>query len=180
MIDISETQAGETFEAKLAGLPCSALSDLGRSYLTELEGLPGRGELPVVTDKMPDNFPWVGLIKLLFPEARVIHCFRQPLDNCWSIYKNLFGTGHNYAYDLGELGAYYVQYARVMDHWRRLLPGYMHEISYETLVADTEKEVRVLLDYCGLDWDVRCLDFHRTERVGTDPELQSGPSTDLP
>lgn len=153
------------FSSRLSALTPPQLMELGRAYLDQLAALPGRGERPFVTDKMPHNFLLIGLIKVLFPEARVVHCRRHPMDNCWSIYKNLFKSGHSYAYDLAELGDYYVQYAKLMEHWHRLLPGFIYDISYEALVDDTENEARNLLGFCGLDWDERCLEFHRSKRA---------------
>jgi tetratricopeptide (TPR) repeat protein len=138
---------------------------LGRKYLEKLTATKGHDDEPNITDKMPHNYIDIGMIKMMLPEAKVIHCNRNPMDNCWSIFKNLFENDlHRYAYDLTELGRYYVRYSQLMAHWRRTLPGYLHEISYETLVKDTESEIRKLLDFCDLAWDNRCLTFYRTKR----------------
>ena len=117
-----------------------------------------------VTDKMPGNFLFVGLLRIVLPRARVIHCRRDPLDTCWSIYKHLF-TGHQpFAYDLEELGRFYRLYQRLMAHWAAVLPGYVLEFDYESLVHNQEDATRKLLDFCGLPWDDSCMDFHRTVR----------------
>jgi tetratricopeptide (TPR) repeat protein len=134
---------------------------LGRRYLAHA----GTCDAPHFVDKMPLNFLHAGLISLTLPGARMIHCRRDPLDTCLSIYALLFSSGHPFAYDQGELGRTYNLYRAVMEHWRRALaPGSLLEIDYESLVRGTEDEVRRLLDFCDLPWDARCLDFHRTNR----------------
>ncbi|MBI4921781.1 MAG: sulfotransferase [Devosia nanyangense] len=124
----------------------------------------GRGKSRF-TDKQLDNFKRIGLIKLLFPRARIIRCLRDPLDNLFTIFRRPFG-GNNvaYSYDQQELAAYYRLYRKMMAHWHDLLPGAVLDVSYEQLVADPEPSMRRLLDFCGLDWDPACLEFHRTER----------------
>ncbi len=114
---------------------------------------------------MPNNYLHIGLIATLFPNARIIHCRRDPLDTCLSIYCHDFPGNHPYAYDLANLGHYYRQYDRVTDHWRRVLPQPMLEVQYEDLVADQEGMTRKILNFCGLEWDDRCLAFYKTERV---------------
>ena len=116
------------------------------------------------TDKYPFNFINVGLIHLALPNARFIHSSRSPLQTCLSIFSRIF---HDvpFGYDLGELGRYYRAYDALMKHWQSVLPeGVMIEVKYEELVGDLEGNVRRLLAHCGLDWDERCLAFHRTTR----------------
>ena len=122
-----------------------------------------------VTDKMPHNFLALGLIDLLFPEARVIHCQRDPMDNCLSIYFQHFNGMHSYANNLEHLGIYYRQYERVMEHWRTVLRVPILDMQYETMVADPEQSARKLVEFCGLDWDDRCLRFYETGRVVSTP-----------
>jgi tetratricopeptide (TPR) repeat protein len=118
-----------------------------------------------ITDKMPSNFMFVGLIHLALPHARIIHTRRDPVDTCLSCFSHQFGHGLEWSCDLGELGRYYRQYQQLMAHWRRMLPSdAMLEVRYEDLVADFEPQARRLLAYCGLDWDERCLAFHKTQR----------------
>ena len=118
-----------------------------------------------ITDKMPANFFAIGLIHAMLPNARIIHVRRDPLDTCLSCYTQLFSRGHEYSYDLFELGKYYRGYAFLMEHWRTTLPpGSFLEVSYEDVVSDLEGQARRMLEYCGLDWDRACLDFHRNER----------------
>jgi tetratricopeptide (TPR) repeat protein len=117
-----------------------------------------------ITDKMPLNFMHLGLIALLFPKARVIHCLRDPLDVCVSIYFQLFRSGNDYAYDLADIGAYYRQYRRLMAHWREVLPLQTLELGYEDLVSEQERNTQRLLEFLGLPWDERCLAFHNNPR----------------
>ena len=117
-----------------------------------------------ITDKMPRNFLYLGLMAALFPKARVIHCTRDPIDTCLSAFFLNFPGDHPYAYDQEKLGRYYRAYDRLMDHWKRVLPIEMMELRYEDLVADQRSMTAKLLSFCGLDWDSTCLDFHRTQR----------------
>jgi tetratricopeptide (TPR) repeat protein len=118
-----------------------------------------------ITDKMPTNFQYVGLIHALLPNARLIHVVRDPVETCFSCFSRLFAVGHGHTYDLGELGRYYRAYARLMRHWRETLPaGAMLEVRYEDVVSDLDGQVRRLVAYCGLEWDPACLAFHQTDR----------------
>jgi tetratricopeptide (TPR) repeat protein len=121
---------------------------------------------PRVTDKMPTNFYYLGLIHAVFPNAKIIHCRRHPIDACLSIYFQNFSSGHAYKSDLESLAVFYEQYVRLMDHWRSVLPaGTMYEFWYEDLVEDTENQARRLLDFLGLQWEEGVLDFHKKERA---------------
>ena len=97
--------------------------------------------------------------------AKVIHCRREPLDTCLSLYKTYFSGDVPYAYDQRELGRYYRLYEELMAHWHEMLPGFMCDIHYEELVADQEAQSRRLLEFCGLEWDDACLAFHKTDRA---------------
>ena len=118
-----------------------------------------------VTDKLPHNFLALGLIDLLFPEARVIHCQRDPMDNCLSIYFQRFNADHAYANNLEQLGIYYRQYERVMAHFRNVVRLPILDMRYEQMVAEPEQSARRLVEFCGLEWDDRCLRFYETRRV---------------
>jgi len=121
-----------------------------------------------ITNKMPDNFMFIGMIKLMLPNAKIIHCRRDPLDTCLSIFKNLFtANNYYYAYDLSILGQYYLLYRDLMTHWCIVLPDFIYNIQYEDVVAEQEKQSRALLAYCGLEWDNACLEFYRTDRPVT-------------
>lgn len=117
-----------------------------------------------VTDKMPFNYRALGFISLLFPRARIIHCRRDPLDVCLSCYFARFKEQLDFSFNLVEIGRYYRDYERLMAHWRSILPNPMMEVQYEELIADQEGQTRRMLDFCGLEWDARCLDFHETNR----------------
>jgi tetratricopeptide (TPR) repeat protein len=122
-----------------------------------------------VIDKMPHNFLFVGIIALLFPNARIIHCTRDAIDNCLSCFFHTFNDRHGYNAELGKLGLYYREYHRLMRHWTELLPGRIYESRYETMVADQEAETRRLIDFLGLPWDDACLRFYETDRAVTTP-----------
>jgi len=117
-----------------------------------------------ITDKMPGNYHQLGLIAGALPNAAIIHIRRDPVDTCWSCYKQNFARGQYWSYELGELGRQYRRYSELMAHWRRVLPGRFMEIDYEEVVADTETAARRLVAHAGLAWDDRCLAFHETDR----------------
>lgn len=120
---------------------------------------------PVVTDKMPSNFFWVGFILSAFPEAKIINIERDPMAVGWSIYKNYFASGHGYSCSFADIAAYYRLYLKAIEFWRQKFPGAIYTLNYEQLTVNQEDETRRLLDYCGLDWNENCLRFHETKRV---------------
>ena len=125
-----------------------------------------------VTDKTPRNFELLWLIRLAFPDARIIHCRRRPVDTCLSIFFLNFSARQGYACNRGDLVFFYRQYERLMDHWRRALPAdRFTEVEYETLVADREAQTRRLIAFCGLDWDEACLAPERNNRLVKTPSL---------
>jgi hypothetical protein len=137
---------------------------LGANYL-EIVSRPMRGER-VITNKLPGNFQLIGAIRMMFPEARVIHCCREPLDTALSCFKNIFGAGTVlYSYDLNELGKLYRLYEKMMAYWNKVLPGWIYALHYEQLTTAPEAEIRQLLEFVGLPFDERCLSFYETERV---------------
>jgi len=118
------------------------------------------------TDKMPGNFMYIGMIRLLFPNAKIIHCVRDPVDTCFSSYKRYFsGDGLYFTYNQKELGQYYGYYRELMDYWHQLFPDEIHELSYENLISDQEAETRKLLEFCDLSWDDKCLTFYEASRI---------------
>ncbi|MDX2425923.1 MAG: tetratricopeptide repeat protein [Cycloclasticus sp.] len=147
----------------LKGLNHAQLKALGEKYVA---GLQERApEAKHITDKMPANFTCIGLIHLMLPNAKIVHVKRSPVDTCLSGFSRLFNKSQHQSYNLAEMGRYYRNYFDLMQHWREVLPvGSFYDIQYEDLVANTEKESRALIDYCGLEWDDACLDFHKTER----------------
>jgi tetratricopeptide (TPR) repeat protein len=162
--EVSSTFAvAGAFPEGVAAMTAAHFTDLGARYVAELARLaPGAKR---ITDKLPSNFFFCGLIHLALPNACIIHVARDPVDTCMSCYSILFADGNPYSYDLAELGRYYRHYAALMTHWHRVLPaGRMLDVRYEDVVADLEGQARRMLAHCGLDWDASCLAFHRTER----------------
>ncbi len=140
---------------------------LAKQYLDHLHDL--SPDAARVTDKMPHNFQYLGLIELLFPHAHIIHCQRNPLDTCLSIFSYDFNAMHGYATKLEWLGQYYRKYEALMAHWKKVLTVPFMEIGYEDLVADQERLTRKLVEFCGLEWDDRCLRFHENKRSVNTP-----------
>ena len=123
-----------------------------------------RGDRPFFTDKNPNNFMHVGLLQLILPNAKIINAKRHPLDSCYGSYKQLFAKGQPFTYDLVEIGEYYLQYQRIMDHWHEALPGKVLDVQYEEVVTDLESQVTRILEHCELEWEESCLKFHETSR----------------
>lgn len=167
---------GHRYPHTLASASDAQLAALATGYLADLDALRGANKSRV-TDKLPGNYMYLGLIATLLPNARIIYCSRDARDVCWSNFTQRYASGHGYAYDLGDLGFEYRQHARMMAHWRALLPGRFHEVRNETLIEEPERVTRALLEYCELPFDARCLSFHETRReagrgVGTASDLQ--------
>ncbi len=134
----------------------------GEQYIEQTRAY--RGAAPFFIDKMPNNFMHVGLIRLILPNAKVIDARRSPMACCFSCFKQLFGEGQEFTYGLPEVGRYYRTYARVMDHWDEVLPGFVLRVMHEDVVDDLETQVRRMLDFCGLPFEENCIRFHQTER----------------
>jgi tetratricopeptide (TPR) repeat protein len=151
------------YGANLMSLPREGSARLAQRYLKFIDRT--SREAARVTDKMPHNFEHVGLIALLFPNATIIHCKRDAIDNCLSCYMNAFNESHDYGTDLGKLGRYYRAYDRLMKHWHKVLPGRIFDNQYETLVADQEGQSRKLIAHCRLEWDEACLNYTENDRA---------------
>lgn len=136
---------------------------LARQYLDYLDGIAPES-FKRVTDKLPTNFINLGLIALMFPNARVIHCQRHPLDTCLSIYFQNFSAAHSYSTNLQNIAHNYCEYRRLMEHWSKVLEIRIYDIEYEVLTSDFENEVRELIAFCGLEWEENCLKFFDSER----------------
>jgi tetratricopeptide (TPR) repeat protein len=142
----------------------TTLQRIAQVYLSRLPAL-AAGKVRIV-DKLPGNFLNIGLIRLILPNARIIHTVRHPIDTCVSCYSKLFTSGQHFSYDLAELGRYYRGYRELMTYWRSVLPlEAMLDVFYEDVVDDLEGQARRLIDYCGLEWDSRCLSFDKTSRT---------------
>lgn len=152
-----------SFPDNLRYLDAQTLRAWGAEYVAAVQARAPQAKH--ITDKMPANFFAVPLIHLMLPNAKIIHVNRNPVDTCVSCFTRLFHRKQEHTYNLAELGRYYADYARLMDQWRKVLPaGAFYDVQYEDIVADQEGEARKLLEYCGLEWNEACLDFHKTQR----------------
>jgi len=144
--------------------------ELGENYLetTRIQ----RNDYPFFIDKMPNNFRHIGLIHLILPNSKIIDARRHPMGGCFSGFKQLFANGQTFTYGLEDIGKYYRDYVRLMDHWDAVLPDRVHRVQYEDMVSDTENEIRALLDYCQLDFEEQCLRFYETERAVRTPSSE--------
>jgi tetratricopeptide (TPR) repeat protein len=150
------------FPEVVTSLSGEQLRAFGARYVEQVRALAPTADR--VTDKMPSNFRFIGFIHMTLPNAKIIHTRRDPVDTCISCFSRMFGK-KSFMSDLGTLGRYYRAYETLMAHWRRVLPpGAMLEVQYEELVQDFESQARRIIDYCGVEWDARCLDFHQTAR----------------
>jgi tetratricopeptide (TPR) repeat protein len=138
---------------------------LGRDYIRCAETATGRSGRFI--DKMPLNYLYCGLIRQALPHAKLIHLTRHPLAVCYAMYKTLFKDGYPFSYDLGEIGEYYLAYRRLMDHWQQIMPGTIYSLSYESLVTDQRGESEKLLEFCGLQWEEACAQFHQNPAAST-------------
>lgn len=153
----------EEYPAYINKLTTEQLNITAQHYLDKLES-----HSPTalrVTDKMPQNFLQLGLIAQLFPQARIIHCHRHPLDTILSIYFQDFSKGHNYSFKLENIYHYYQQYQALMAHWKKTLKLNILDVSYSNMVDDFENTCRGLIEFVGLNWDKQCLDFHKSKRA---------------
>ena len=117
------------------------------------------------TDKAPLNFIWIGFIKEIFPNAKIIHCRRNPKDNCLSIYKNNFDDNLNWAYNKEELSSFYQEYYELMKFWNKNLPNFIFNLNYEEIISNSEFTIKKLIKFCNLEWDENCLKFFQNKRL---------------
>ncbi len=158
---------GRSFPECVPLLSGPQVNELGRFYLARL--LRRATAERYVVDKTPMNFQYVGFITAILPGARIVHCRRDPMDNCLSIFKLPFETSHTYAHDLQALGRYYRHYSELMLHWERVAADHMITLQYEELVADLPGQTSRLVQFLGLEPDARMLEFHKTERLVKTP-----------
>ncbi|NNC59893.1 MAG: tetratricopeptide repeat protein [Erythrobacter sp.] len=147
----------------LQELGSDQLAKFGRDYIenTRIH----RQGAPFFIDKMPNNFRHVGLIHLILPNAKIIDARRDPMDCCFSGFKQLFAEGQEFTYGLHEIGRYYADYVELMDHWDAVLPGRILRVQHEDVLDDLEGQVRRMLEYCELPFEQACIDFHQTDRA---------------
>jgi len=158
---------------KINNLKNNDLKRMGQEYIDKVKNISKNSEK--ITDKLPINFKWVGLIKLILPNAKIIHCVRNPKDTCLSIYKNYFPNYDlNFAYNLNELTAYYKEYFYLMRYWKKNIKDFVIDIHYEDIVSNPEKNIRYLLKICKLNWDKKCLKFYENKRaIKTASDIQA-------
>ena len=152
------------YPATLRELRGSDFYGYGRQYIEDTRIYRSTNR-PRFTDKLPNNFSHLGFLHLILPRARVINARRHPLDSILGSYKQLFGQGQHFVYDMDELVLYYRLYHQIMKHWHRVLPGKVLDVHYEETVGDLETQVRRILAHCGLQFEEACLRFHETERA---------------
>ena len=138
------------------------LKEMGINYIENLNRFKTNKDF--ITDKAPLNFRWIGLIKLILPKSKIIHCTRDSKDNCISLFKNIFEGTLNFSYDLEEIGKFYNLYKNLMKFWKKKLPDFIYDISYEKLIENQKEETKKLLNFCDLNWDENCLNFHKNKR----------------
>jgi tetratricopeptide (TPR) repeat protein len=146
----------------IANLTQQQLKELGEEYISNTQV--HRGKSPFFIDKMPNNFAHIGLIKLMLPQAKIIDARRHPMAACFSGFKQLFTTGQPFSYGLENIGKYYIDYIRLMDHWHNVLPEQVLTVNYEEVVNDFENQVRQILSFCGLEFEQSCLEFYNNQR----------------
>lgn len=156
---------GEMFPGGLEKFDNALYQQLGQQYLQRLRLYSQSPEQEYITNKMPTNFVLIGLIKIMLPNAKIIHSKRNSMDTCLSCYKNSFGQPQPYTHDLQDLARYHLAHDKLMQHWHSVLPFQIYSAEYESLVENPEEEIRALLNYCDLPFEENCLNFHQTERA---------------
>jgi hypothetical protein len=139
------------------------LKSIGDRYLSLLSKYNYKENL--ITDKAPLNFRWIGLIKLILPNSKIIHLSRSPKDNCLSLYKNIFDENLDWTYDENDLSNFFQEYRSLMKFWRKKIPDFIYDIQYEDLISNSEFEIKKLLNFCDLKWEKSCIDFHKNKRA---------------
>ena len=158
------------YPAVLADLTMEERTRFGDQYIADTQI--HRGDAAFFVDKMPNNFRHIGLIKLILPNAKIIDARRHPLSCCFSGFKQLFAEGQEFSYDLGDIGHYYRDYVELMDHWDRVMPGFILRVQHEDVVDDLRGQVARLLAFCGLPFEEACVAFHKTERSVKTPSSE--------
>jgi len=160
---LAKPRTGKVFPQCMEELPVEELESLGQQYIEQTRR--HREAAPFFTDKMPNNFAYVGFIKAILPNAKIIDARRHPMDSCFGCFKQHFAKGQTFTYDLFELGEFYLEYERLMRHWDEALPGSVLHVQYEDVVDNVEAEVRKILAFCGLPFEESCVTFHETKRA---------------
>jgi hypothetical protein len=143
------------------------VSELARNYWEANKIVPDSQEY--VTDKMPYNFLHLGLISMLFPGSHILHCCRNPLDTCFSLYARNINVKHSYKNDLRSLGQYYCEYTSLMSHWKKTLNMAVFDVNYEEIINNSKETIHNMLEFCGLDMSEKCLGFYNNPRIADSP-----------
>ncbi len=154
----------------LTELSAEKLNELGEEYLER--AAIQRDNAPYFIDKAPNNFLHIGLISMILPNARIIDARRHPMGACFSSYTQLFAKGQAFTYGRNNIGRYYCDYVKIMDHWDEVLPGKILRVHYENIVNDTENQIRRILEYCKLPFEQQCLEFYKTDRAIRTPSSE--------
>ena len=157
------SREGSNYPEILDSISKSESIELGEQYIKETQRL--RSKSPYFIDKMPNNFSHVGLINLILPNSKIIDARRNPMDTCFSCFKQLFARGQAFTYDLQEIGRYYLSYIRLMDHWQKVVPDKVYLVEYEKMIANQEEETKKLLKFCDLSFQENCLKFYENKRA---------------
>jgi len=160
--DIKLIDPKNGYPNNLLSLDQSSFTDLGRKYIDETKW--ARSSKPFFVDKMPNNFVHIGLIKLILPRAKIIDARRNPMDACFSCFKQYFAKGQHFTYDLDDIARYYKDYIRLMDYWKKLFPNEIFTINYEDIINNPNDRIEDLLDFCNVEFEENCLNFHQSKR----------------
>ena len=160
--DIKLIDQKKGYPHNLLGLDQSSFDDLGNKYIDETKW--ARSSKPFFIDKMPNNFVHIGLIKLILPKAKIIDARRNPMDTCFSCFKQYFAKGQHFTYDLDDIARYYKDYLRLMDYWKKLFPEEIFTINYEQVIDNPNERIRDLLDFCNVKFEDNCINFHKSKR----------------
>ena len=160
--DIKLIDPNNGYPNNLMNIDTSSFNDFGQKYIDETRW--ARSSKPFFIDKMPNNFVHIGLIKLILPNAKIIDARRNPMDACFSCFKQYFAKGQHFTYDLDDIARYYKDYLRLMDFWNELFPREIFTINYEDIINNPNKKIRELLNFCNVEFENSCLDFHKSKR----------------
>ena len=138
------------------------LKELGRNYIDDTKW--SRTSKPFFIDKMPNNFLHIGLIKLILPNAKIIDVRRNPMDACFSCFKQYFAKGQHFTYDLDDIARFYKDYINLMNFWNSIFPGDIYKINYEDMISSPEIEISNLLKYCNVNFEEDCMEFYKSKR----------------
>ena len=166
----SSAQQSPQYPSVLAQLSKEQSQSLGQKYIDETQHHRQGGRFFI--DKMPNNFRHIALIKLILPNAKIIDARRDPMACCFSGYKQLFAEGQEFSYSLSAIGQYYSEYLDIMRHWHNTCPDLVLTVNHENVLDDLEGEVRKVLDFCGLEYEQACVDFHKSKRAVRTPSSE--------